>query len=316
MESLKQTIKINKPVVKVFAFTINPANTPKWIDSVTVEETNEWPVEVGTIYRNQNQAGEWSEYKLTDFEPNKTFTLSKSDSSLLHYSFTALDAETTELEYEWTSNNPDKVFLEKMLTKLKKVMEEKRRVFIIHAWGETPESCWYQWLKENLESQDVEVIVPEMPNTDAPDMKTWVEALAILVSTPNENTFFVGHSIGCQTILRYLETLDEQQKVGGAVFVAPWTTLKNLSEESQQIAKPWLETPLNWQAAKNHCPQFAALFSDNDEWVEASEEKVFQDNLGAKTQMMGGMGHFDKMTELPELTQLVNATINNYKEVK
>lgn len=142
-----------------------------------------------------------------------------------------------------------------------------------------------------------------MPNTEAPDITKWIETLSNLVGAPNENTFFVGHSIGCQTILRYLETLKDGQKVGGAVFVAPWTALKNLSQESQQIAKPWLESPVNWHAAKAHCSQFAALFSDDDEWVDPNEEEIFQDKLGAKTRLLSNRGHFDTENALPEVLE-------------
>ncbi|KKQ37224.1 MAG: hypothetical protein US53_C0024G0012, partial [Candidatus Woesebacteria bacterium GW2011_GWA1_37_7] len=51
-----------------------------------------------------------------------------------------------------------------------------------------------------------------------PKIKEWVPFLQENMSNPDEETHFVGHSIGCQTILRYLETLSEKTKVGMEFF--------------------------------------------------------------------------------------------------
>jgi uncharacterized protein YndB with AHSA1/START domain len=103
MKNNKLTITINRPVKDVFAFTVNPANTSKWVASISAEETNEWPVRLGTIYRNRNGDSDWSEYEMTTYEPNKQFVLSKKgDGYNVRYSFTPLDNNITELEYyEW-----------------------------------------------------------------------------------------------------------------------------------------------------------------------------------------------------------------------
>jgi len=125
MKNLKQSITVNKPVEDVFAFTINPANTPKWVDSIIIEETNEWPVKLGSVYRNQNQAGEWSEYTLTVFEPVKTFTLTQFDGNYLRYTFVKHDENSTELIYEWLGDELEESELKEILEKLKLVIETK-----------------------------------------------------------------------------------------------------------------------------------------------------------------------------------------------
>jgi hypothetical protein len=104
-----------------------------------------------------------------------------------------------------------------------------KRVFIIHGWGGKGGEGWQNWLKKELEKKGFEVFAPDMPDTENPKIETWVPFLSKLVGKCDEETFFVGHSIGCQTILRYLESLPESEKAGGAVFVAGWLNLKDLS---------------------------------------------------------------------------------------
>lgn len=132
MKDAKLTTLINKPAEIVFAFTIDPKNTPKWVESIIAEETNEWPVKLGTIYRNQRKGGEWSEYEMTAFDPNKRFTMSqKNDDFHVGYIFTPThDGTATELEYRvWkdegelpTSLTMD--VLEDILNRLKEIVEK------------------------------------------------------------------------------------------------------------------------------------------------------------------------------------------------
>lgn len=176
-----------------------------------------------------------------------------------------------------------------------------KRVVIVHAWDEGPTSCWYPWLKQQLETKGITVVVPEMPHPSAPEIDPWVATLREIAPNPDQETIFVGHSVGCQTILRYLVTLNESVQIGGAVFVAPWTHLMNLSDESLEVARPWLGTMLDWESAKKHCPKFTAFFSDDDEWVPLSEATLFKDKLGAESRVLYQMGHFDQIAQLPEL---------------
>ena len=176
---------------------------------------------------------------------------------------------------------------------------------MIHGWGGEPNVGWMLWLRKELEKKGFEVIAPQMPNTDYPKIDEWVGFLKQKVGEPDENTYFVGHSIGCQTVLRYLEKLPENVKVGGALFVAGWFNLTSEvyeDEEDAEIAKPWLETPIDCDKILTHTKKFTALFSDKDPYVPVEDSEIFKEKLGAKIIIQHNRGHFageDGTTELP-----------------
>ncbi len=75
---------------------------------------------------------------------------------------------------------------------------------------------WILWLWKSLKDRGFVVKAPAMPEPDEPTIENWVHFLKTFVGEADEDTYFVGHSIGCQTILRYLETLPEGTRVGGS----------------------------------------------------------------------------------------------------
>jgi len=180
------------------------------------------------------------------------------------------------------------------------------RVFIIHGWGGHQNEAWIPWLKKELESRGYQVFNPAMPNTHEPVISKWVGFLDQFVGIADKHTHFVGHSIGCQTIMRYLQTLPAEQRVGKVVMVAGFFHLLESSyeEESEKdIARPWLEESLDLEKIKSVCSRIIAIFSDDDDCVPLSDERIFKKDLGAETIILHDMGHFsdsDNITELPE----------------
>jgi len=183
-----------------------------------------------------------------------------------------------------------------------------KRVFIIHGWDGYPEEGWFPWLKQELEKNGFQVQVPAMPEPVEPKIEKWVSYLNKIVSNVDENTLFVGHSIGCQTILRYLEGLPIEKKVGGAVFVAGWLSSPNLeTEEEKRIAKPWIEIPIDFEKVKQHTKKFFAIFSDDDEVISLDNKELFEQKLGAKTIIESGCGHFGESDNITELSSALKA---------
>ena len=103
--------------------------------------------------------------------------------------------------------------------------------------------------EKELEKKGFHVEVPAMPDTDNPKIESWVSFLKKTIKNPGKDTYLIGHSIGCQAILRYLQGINS--KIGGVVFVAGWFSLKGLETDGEwAIAKPWIETPIDFVKTK------------------------------------------------------------------
>ena len=177
-----------------------------------------------------------------------------------------------------------------------------KKVYLVHGWGGSSKGGWFDWLKKELSKKKIRVYASDMPDTENPTIEKWVGFLEKNVKDIDNDTFFVGHSIGCQTILRFLERLPEKVKVGGAVFVAGWFNLKNLETPGdEKIAKPWIENKIDLNRVKKHTNNFLAIFSENDPFVPISDAKLFKEKLGAKIIIKKNKGHFDNIDRIEEI---------------
>lgn len=185
-----------------------------------------------------------------------------------------------------------------------------RRVFIVHGWDSSPEDAWIPWIRNELTSRGLEVIVPAMPNPLAPVIDEWVGYLSDVVGDIRETDIFVGHSVGSQAVLRYLERIPERH-ITGIVSVAGWFTLRGLETELEElIAKPWLETPINFDVVRRVADRIIAILSDDDPYVElASTTRIFEERLGGLVIVERAMGHFSiehgGVRELPILRDII-----------
>lgn len=175
-----------------------------------------------------------------------------------------------------------------------------KHVVIVHGWKGRPETNWKPWLKDELEkSGNSTVDVPAMPHSEHPVASEWVQGLAHAVSQPTSETYLVGHSLGCITILRYLETLKNNQKIRAAILVAGFgQRFKGYQGQHDSF----FDHDLDWQSIRKHCDHFVTIYSDDDPFIKIDQMELFKDKLGAKGIVVHGMGHFgsaDNVFKLP-----------------
>jgi len=183
-----------------------------------------------------------------------------------------------------------------------------KRAIIVHCWEGYPEYCWYPWVKKELEVKGFQVEVPAFPDTENPKLSEWLPMLKEIVGDPNEDLYLIGHSIGCATIMRYLETLTENQKIGGVVFVAGFN--ENVGYDEIQN---FFETSIDLEKIKGKTKNgFVVIHSDDDPHVDLKFADIFKEKLGAEVIIKPGAKHFsgaiegeDACLELPEVMESV-----------
>ncbi|MFZ2200074.1 MAG: alpha/beta fold hydrolase [Microgenomates group bacterium] len=184
----------------------------------------------------------------------------------------------------------------------------KTRIFLIHGWGGSPRGDWFPWAKTEMENRGYVVVAPQMPDTDSPTIPIWIDYLSELAGDIRQSDIFIGHSIGCQTIMRYLEKTNG--KVAKVVLVAPWFTLTNLkSAESWRLADPWIKSPMDFSQIKSKSNSFITIFSDNDPWVPYEENRqMFLEKLNPEIITLHNQGHMtaeEGVLKLPKILDCI-----------
>jgi len=187
-----------------------------------------------------------------------------------------------------------------------------KRAVIVHCWDGYPEYCWYPYVKRELEAKGFQVQVPAFPETGEPKLDKWLPVLKEVVGHSDEDVYLIGHSVGCVTILRYLESLSEDEKVGGVVLVAGFTDDLSYIESIEDELKNFFETPILWNILQGRSKKYVAIHSDDDPYVSLKYGDIFKEKLDAELIIKHGMRHFSgplddeaSCIELPDVMESV-----------
>ena len=184
-----------------------------------------------------------------------------------------------------------------------------RNVILIHGWGGSPQRDWFPWANKELTENGFNVRLPEMPDTENPRIIPWKDKLTEVVSKLEGEIIIVGHSIGCQTALRFIEKQKENFKIEKLILVAPWWFLNLSSDEEKEIARPWLESYIDFEKIKSKTGKIICVFSDNDPVVPLEKNvNFFKEKLSPEIIIKNKMGHFsgdEGVTELPFLIDFI-----------
>lgn len=184
-----------------------------------------------------------------------------------------------------------------------------KKAVIIHLWEGYPQYCWYQNTKSELEHFGFVVHVPQMPDPNLPKQDRWVSTLRETIGKPDKDTYLIGHSIGAVTILRYLEGLSENEKVGGVILVAGFT-----DDMGYDVFSNFFTEPLRFEKIRNKARNFTVIVSDDDPYVDMKYGHELSRELNGELIVKKGMKHMSQDCDrLPDVAFAARKNITQGK---
>ncbi|HLL00294.1 MAG TPA: alpha/beta hydrolase [Myxococcaceae bacterium] len=183
-----------------------------------------------------------------------------------------------------------------------------RSLVIVPRWAGRPDTDFYPWLEAKLREAPhgfSSVRTLDMPNPAQPTIEAWVGTLAqALGPAPAPSTVLMGHSVGCQAVLRYLATLPPGHVIDGVLLVAGWWEV----DKPWESLRPWLQPPGDLARLRAAARRFVVLISDNDPFTSdhARNRQLWQERLGAEVVLAPGGRHFNNPHEPTVLNLLLS----------
>jgi predicted alpha/beta hydrolase family esterase len=165
-----------------------------------------------------------------------------------------------------------------------------RRIVIVHGLSADSRSDWYQKVALHFRNIGFEVLVPDLPGANAPNLNRWAKSLHELLSAngwaADETLTLIGHSTGCMAVLRFIETLP------GGTLLGPTILLAGFPVSLFQLPVFVARRP-NPSKIRQKAPNLLCVFSSNDWRVPAKRNaKWFETELAAETIVVENAGHF------------------------
>ena len=185
----------------------------------------------------------------------------------------------------------------------------KPQVYVIHGYLASPSDHWFPWLKKTMEEKQVSVEVLALPDSSAPVSGAWHQTLMEGIEVLDENTYLIAHSLGCATLLRYLEAALGKKSIGGIILVSGFVS----SMSSRPQFDAFVDRVFDFNKVIDATPQRAVIASRQDDIVPYDYSEQLAMSLDASLHSIDGAGHFlgsDGYDEFPQLLDVLQTMIS------
>ncbi len=182
-----------------------------------------------------------------------------------------------------------------------------KNALILHGTNGHSSHNWFPWLKQQLESRDWNVWVPNLPHCEKPDPKNYIPFILGNKDWEfNNESVIIGHSSGAVSILHLLQSFPKDTKVDTCILVGTFND--DLGEDFLSVL---FDTPLNFDEIKKRAKRIVLVHSDDDPYCPLEHAEYQQKKLDAELVLLKGQKHFsvstagEKYKKFPELLKIL-----------
>jgi leucyl-tRNA synthetase len=181
---------------------------------------------------------------------------------------------------------------------------KKYKFVILHGFTSAPDRPRFLWLKRELEKMGHEVILPRLPNTDAPVEEEQV-GVALAATTYDEDTVLCGFSLGSVVAMKVLEKLD--RPIARLVTAGGFMN-RNFKDRPRPFDKTF-RWDFDFEKIRRNAGQITILHDVNDYAISDAQASALASALGAPVErVMAEKPHFGGDIE-PVVLQTLQPTI-------
>jgi len=175
-------------------------------------------------------------------------------------------------------------------------------IVILHGTFGHPFENWIPWLFDSLSSENKKVLVPQFPSPDGQSFESWEKILLSYVHLFNENTIFVGHSLGATFAVDFIVKHKLKLK---KLFLISGLYKKIGIEEFDILNQSFFNSRDSLSQLKSYTDQILSIYSQNDPYLSFETLKEFADLCQAKSIIIESGGHFNKSAGYEKFHELL-----------
>ena len=186
-------------------------------------------------------------------------------------------------------------------------MNTKYNIYVIHGYTANSKANWFPYLKEHLETENIEVHIFDMPNPQNPSFEEWLSYMNQQIKSSEQKSIFVGHSLGCVTILNYL--MDKNMKNVESIFL-----VSGFVEESPiSELLGFMQKKIAYSKIIENIPNRFVISAEDDDIIPYNYSEELARKINAEFILLKQGKHFidrDGFIEFPLLVKLIKETIS------